>query len=58
MILHFAKENDFKVSQTSCLALVLRGKENPQESAGWHLVLQLPLPWFCCVRRGPSWAGS
>jgi len=25
MILHFAKENDFKVSQTSCLALEYAG---------------------------------
>lgn len=66
MILHFAKENDFKVSLISRLASERAGaREAPQGLAGscvWSTCapcsgLPLPLPGFCCLQIGPDWWG-
>lgn len=65
MILHFAKESDFKVSLTSHPGLVrLREQGGPQGLTGsltgapeLTLGLPLPLPGSCCLQGGLSWWG-
>lgn len=59
MILHFAKENDFKVSRPAGLARSARegGREGgkPSERAGSHLSLHLPLSSSCPPPGGHPW---
>lgn len=59
MILHFAKENDFKVSRPAGLARSARegGREGgePSERAGSHLSFHLPLSSSCPPPGGRPW---
>lgn len=67
MILHFAKENGFKVSQTPCFTSEHSGARKIAQqwadscvggTSAPCLALHLPLPSFAACRLGPPTGGS